>query len=157
MNTQDLNIRNLAQKTNWTAGSDRFPLVPFFLTNINIPGMSFSLPETGARYGAKMNLGSDTVSYNTLNFDFLIDENFEIYKLFYSYITKSVDVSKGTFNNQNFNFWLELNDNKGHKILKFEFNNCRIESIGDIDLDTTAPDTEITMNLSIKYDYFEIV
>ena len=54
-------------------------------------------------------------------------------------------------------FWVELNDNKSHKILKFEFYNCRIENIGDIELDTTNPETEITMDLSLKFDYFKIV
>ncbi len=61
------------------------------------------------------------------------------------------------FNNIPFTFWVELNDNKSHKILKFEFYNCRIENIGDIELDTTNPETEITMDLSLKFDYFKIV
>ena len=152
-----MNIHNLAQRTNWTAGTDRFPLIPFYLTTINIPGMNFSIPETGARYGAKLNLSSDTVSYNSLNFNFLIDENFEIYKKFNEYLTECVDVEGLTFNNTPFTFWVELNDNKSHKILKFEFYNCRIENIGDIELDTTNPETEITMDLTLKFDYFKIV
>ena len=152
-----MNIHNFAQRTNWTAGSDRFPLIPFYLTTVNIPGMSFSLPETGSRYGAKLNLSSDTVSYNSLNFNFLIDEDFEIYKKFNEYLTECVDVEGLKFNNIPFMFWVELNDNKSHKILKFEFYNCRIENIGDIELDTTNPETEITMDLSLKFDYFKIV
>ena len=152
-----MNIHNFAQRTNWTAGSDRFSLIPFYLTTINIPGMSFSLPETGSRYGAKLNLSSDSVSYNSLNFNFLIDEDFEIYKKFNEYLTECVDVEGLKFNNIPFMFWVELNDNKSHKILKFEFYNCRIENIGDIELDTTNPETEITMDLSLKFDYFKIV
>lgn len=153
-----MNIHNFAQRTNWTAGSDKFPLIPFFLTNVSIPGMSFSIPETGSRFGARLNLGSDTISYNTLSFDFLIDENFDIYKSFYKNITECIDVNNGTFKNEVFNFWIQLKDSKSSTdILKFEFYNCRIESIGDIELDTTNPETEITLNLTIKYDYYEIV
>lgn len=152
-----MNIHNFAQRTNWTAGSDRFPLIPFYLINLSIPGMNFSLPEVGGRSGVKINLGSDTVTFNTLNFSFLIDENFEIYKKFYEYLIEFVNIESNKFNNDQFSFWVELNDNKSNKILKFEFYNCRIESIGDIELDTTNPETEITMDLSIKFDYFKIV
>jgi len=152
-----LNYNNLAQKTNWTAGSDKFPLLQFYLTNISIPGLNFNYPETGGRFGARINLPADTVSYNSLNFDFLIDEDFEIYKTFYKYFIESVSAKKGTFADIIFNLWVELNNSKSNKILKFEFYNCRIETIGDIELDTTSDETESVMNLSIKFDYFELI
>ena len=152
-----MNYHNLAQKTNWTAGSDKFPLLPFYLTNVSIPGMIFSIPETGARYGSRMNLASDTVTYNSLSFDFLIDEDFEIYKTFYGYILENINPEHGSFADKSFNLWLELNNSKSNKIMKFEFYNCRIESISDIELDTTSDETEIVMNLGIKFDYFKLL
>lgn len=152
-----MNYHNLAQKTNWTAGSDKFPLLPFYLTNVSIPGMSFSIPESGARYGSRINLASDTVTYNSLSFDFLIDEDFEIYKTFYMYLLESINPEHGTFADKSFNLWLELNNSKSNKIMKFEFYNCRIESISDIELDTTSDETEIVMNLGIKFDYFKLL
>ncbi len=152
-----MNYNNLAQKTNWTAGTDKFPLVPFYLTNISVPGMNFSVPETGSRFGARINLASDTITYNSLSFDFLIDEDFEIYKTFYDYIYQSINPEKGTFADTSFDLWVELNNSKSNKIMKFEFYNCRIESIGDIELDTTSDETEIVMNLGLKFDYFKIL
>lgn len=152
-----MNYNNLAQKTNWTAGTDKFPLVPFYLTNISIPGMNFSVPETGSRFGARINLASDTITYNSLSFDFLIDEDFEIYKTFYDYIYQSINPEKGTFADTSFDLWVELNNSNSNKIMKFEFYNCRIESIGDIELDTTSDETEIVMNLGLKFDYFKIL
>ena len=152
-----MNYNNLAQKTNWTAGTDKFPLVPFYLTNISIPGMNFSVPETGSRFGARINLASDTITYNSLSFDFLIDEDFEIYKTFYDYIYQSINPEKGTFADTSFDLGVELNNSKSNKIMKFEFYNCRIESIGDIELDTTSDETEIVMNLGLKFDYFKIL
>lgn len=152
-----MNYNNLAQKTNWIAGTNKFPLVPFYLTTINIPGMNFSVPETGSRFGSRINLASDTISFNSLSFDFLIDEDFEIYKSFYKHIIQNINVEKGTFADISFDLWVELNNSKSNKIMKFEFYNCRIESIGDIELDTTSPETESTMNLSLKYDYFKII
>lgn len=152
-----MNYHNLAQKTNWTAGSDKFPLMPFYLTNVSIPGMSFSIPETGSRFGSRINLASDTVNYNSLSFDFLIDEDFEIYKTFYKYLLESINPESSNYADKSFNLWLELNNSKSHKILKFEFYNCRIENISDIELDTTDDSTEITMNLGIKFDYFKLL
>lgn len=152
-----MNYNNLAQKTNWTAGTDKFPLLPFYLTTVNIPGLNFSIPETGARFGAKLNLASDTVTYNSLNFNFLIDEDFEIYRIFYNYVLDSINPEKGTFADTSFNLWLELNNSKGNRIMKFEFYNCRIESIGDIELDTTSSETESTISLSLKFDYFKMI
>lgn len=152
-----MNYNNLAQKTNWTAGTDKFPLLPFYLTQINIPGFNFSLPETGSRYGSRINLASDTITFNSLSFDFLIDEDFEIYKTFFNYMKDIIDVERGTFSDSSFNLWVELNNSKGNKLLKFEFYNCRIESIGDIELDTTSAETESVMNLVVKFDYFNLI
>lgn len=152
-----MNYHNFAQKTNWTAGSDKFPLMPFYLTNVSIPGMSFNIPETGSRFGSRMNLASDTINYNSLSFDFLIDEDFEIYKTFYKYLIEGINPESSNFADKSFNLWIELNNSKSNKILKFEFYNCRIETISDIELDTTDDSTEITMNLGIKFDYFKLL
>lgn len=42
-----MNKRNYYQKTNWLGGSDKFEELPFYLTNVNIPGINFNLPEVG--------------------------------------------------------------------------------------------------------------
>ena len=80
-----MNYNNLAQKTNWTAGTDKFPLVPFYLTNISIPGMNFSVPETGSRFGARINLASDTITYNSLSF-----EKYELTYIVILYVLTSI-------------------------------------------------------------------
>ncbi len=152
-----MNYNNLAQKTNWTASSPQFPLVPFYLTSLNIPGLNFSLPEVGGRYGSKIHLGNDSVSFNTFNFEFLIDEDFQIYNAFYEEFVKTINLHNGTFADRSFDFWVELANSKGNKIMKLEFYNCRLESIGDINLDTTSSETEFLLSVSLKFDYYEII
>ena len=151
-----MNYNNLAQKTNYTAGSDKLDLLPFYLTSVNVPGVSLSHAEVGGRAG-KFNITGDTITYNALSFEMLVDEDFEIYHEFMDKIMQNVDSEYGTFENVEFDFWIEVNNNKGNKVFKMEFYNCRLESIGDIQLDTQDDLTEYTMSVDLKYDYFKII
>ncbi|UOK16723.1 tail completion and sheath stabilizer protein [Vibrio phage phiKT1024] len=151
------NYNNFAQRTNWIAGSDKFEKVPMYLTTVNIPGINFSHPEVGGRNSTKINLGGDTISYNNLTFDMLVDEDMMIYKELMSIVYKNVDVNNGTFKDFYFDFWIELNNNKGNHIMKLEFFNCRLESISDIILDAQDSSTEFLLSVELQYDYFEII
>lgn len=152
-----MNYNNLAQRTNWIAGSEKFELVQFYLTSVNIPGISFTLPEIGGRGGARLQLPADTATFSPLSFDMLIDEDFKIYKEFMNIVRKNVSVDNSTFTNDSFDFWIQLNNSKGNTLMKLEFHGCRLESIGDIDLNTTDDSLEQTLNVTIKYDYYELV
>lgn len=151
-----MNYHNFAQKTNWIAGSDQFENVPFFLTSVNIPGFNLNHPEIGGRSSTKMFLPADNIDFNSLSFDMLIDEDFEIYRELISAVNKGINVNSGNFGTFSFNFWIQLNNSKGNKVLKLEFNNCRIQSFGDINLDTQDEETEHTMSVELVYDFYEI-
>jgi hypothetical protein len=151
-----MNYNNLAQKTNYTAGSDKFDKLPFYLTTVNIPGISFSYPELGGRGAARLNAAADTITYNSLSFEMLIDEDFNIYHEFMDIVKNDINVESSNFADNFFDFWIEINNNKGNKIFKIEYYNCRIESVGDINLDSQDDMTEHTLSVDIKYDYFKI-
>jgi hypothetical protein len=152
-----MNTNNLAQKTNFTAGSDQLQFTPFYLTSVNIPGVNFSHPELGGRSGTKFNVTSDNITYNPLSFEMLLDEDFKIYHEFMRKINKSISPETGKFESVEFDFWVVINNNKSSPLFKMEFHNCRIETISDIQLDVTDDMTEHTLSVDIKYDYFEIV
>jgi hypothetical protein len=152
-----MNYNNLAQKTNYIAGSDKLDLTPFYLTTVNIPGISFSHPEMGGRYGSRLNVTGDTLTYNALSFEMLVDEDFNVYHEFMDKVFDNVNPESGTFAAQEFDFWIEVNNNKGNKLFKIEFYNCRIDSLGDILLDSQDDITEHLMSIDIKYDYYKIV
>lgn len=151
-----MNYNNFAQRTNFIAGSNQFDNVPFFLTNLNIPGIVLSHPEAGGRSSTRMNLSSDTVFFNSLTFDMLIDEDFLIYQELMGIIRKNIDINNGTFKDFCFDFFIELNNNKGNKVLKLYFTNCRIASIGDVQLSTQDDGTEYSLSMEMVYDYYEI-
>ncbi len=152
-----MNFNNLAQKTNYLAGSDKLELMPFYLTSVNVPGVNFSHPEIGGRYGSRLNVTGDTLVYNTLAFEMLIDEDFKIYHEFMDKVFKNINPETGSYATQEFDFWIQINNNKGNKLFKIEFYNCRIESVGDILLDSQDDSTEHLMNVDIKYDYFRVI
>jgi len=149
------NTNNFSQKTNFTAGSNSLELLPFYLTSLNIPGINFSHVEVPYKNGSLINFTGDSVVYNTLSIEALVDEDFKIYHEIMSKINENVDVESGQFSNVEFDFWIQINNNKGNTLFKLEFYNCRIESIGDIQLDTQDDMTEFTMPIEIKFDYFK--
>lgn len=149
-----MNYTNLAQKTNFIAGSDKFLNLPFFLTSVNIPGINISHPEVGGRGGAAIHLPGNNVQFNELNINMLIDEDFLIYQELMSIINKNIEIENNKFRDFYFDFYIEITNTKGNKVMKFEFKNCRIESIGDVELDTQDEETEHTLSMTMKYDYF---
>ena len=151
-----MNTNNLAQKTNFIAGSDKFERVPFYLTTVNIPGLTLSHPRIGGRAGTQLNLSGDTIEWGSLAFDMLIDEDFEVYKELMQIIRRNIQAPEGTFSDFYFDFWIEVSNSKGHKVLKMEFSNCRIESIGDITLDSQDESTEHVLPIGMAFDYYEV-
>ena len=78
-----MNYHNFAQKTNFIGGSEKFDDMVFYMTSVNIPGITFNLPEVGGRYNTKAFLASDKITYNNLTFDVFV---FIEYWLFLSHL-----------------------------------------------------------------------
>jgi hypothetical protein len=151
-----MNYNNLAQKTNYIAGSYKLALTPFYLTAVNIPGLNFNHIEVGGKAG-RFNVTGDTLVYNALSFEMLVDEDFKIYHEFMDKAVANINPESGTFAAQEFDFWIQINNSKGNKLFLIEFYNCRLESIGDIMLDSQDEITEHNVTIDIKYDYFKII
>jgi len=152
-----MNFNNLAQKTNFIAGSDKLDLTNLYLHSLNIPGFSFSSPELSGRSGTKLNVCSDSVNFSNLSFEVLIDEDFLIYHEFTDKLFTHINPTSGSFANIEFDFFIQINNNKGNNLFKIEFNSCRIESVGDISLESGSDETEMTMSVDIKFDYFNVI
>lgn len=151
-----MNYNNLAQRTNFIGSSAALTNVPFFITSISIPNITVAQNEVSGRGGAVLKMAGDTIRYNALSFEMLIDEDLIIYQELYETVIKSVDPEKGVFADFSFPFIVEVLNNKGHSALKFTFNNCRIASLGDIILDTRDSSTEIILSVDAEFDTFTI-
>ncbi len=151
------NTRNYSQKSNFMCGSEELDLLPFYVTSINVPGITFSIPEVNTRNGTMINLSPDVIEFNSLSMELLLDEDYNLYKEVMDLIFKNINVESGTFADNVFQFWCEVTDDLGKSVMKIEYYNCRIESVGDLQLDTTDETTETVFSLELKYDYFKIV
>jgi hypothetical protein len=150
-----MNTNNFHQKSNFTAGGSLFDKSTYYLTSVNIPGLSLSPIEVGGRGSSKMQLSPDTITWSPLTFDVLIDEDFEVYKEINDIFRKNIKAD-GTFEDLYFDFWVEVSNNKGNKIMKLDFTNCRLTSISDIFMDTQDDTTEHTLSIDLIYDTYDI-
>lgn len=151
-----MNYHNLAQKTNYIAGSNKLELSPFYITTLNLPGINLSHVELAGRAGSKLNVTGDTITYNTLSIEVLVDEDFKVYHEFMDKIFDNINQTDGTFKTIEFDFWVEVSNSKGNKLFKMNLHNCRVESVGDVQLDSSDDTTEYTLPIEIKYDYYDL-
>ena len=78
-------------------------------------------------------------------------------KELYQLLVKHVSLEKGTFGDFQFEFWVEGTNSMGNSKIKWEFHNCRFQSFGSVDFSTTDDLTERTFNISLKFDYYEVI
>jgi len=130
-------------------------LLPFYATEISLPGVSQTLQEVSGRFGAPTNISPGNMTYNPLSITVLLDEDYKVWQDIMNEIR--VDVEDGTFKNEYFDFWTEVTNDMGHTIMKIEYYSCNIEMISDLMLASNDDTTEQTFDIEIKYDYFKII
>lgn len=151
----DINTRNYSQKTNYMCGSNTMELLPFYVTTLNIPSITTNVQEISGRQGAVVNMTPGNMTFNSLSLEVLLDEDFKIYKDVIKQI--KIDVETGTFESAYFDFWTSFTDDMGKVVMKIEYYDCLIESLGELSFATNDDTTEQVFSLDIKYDYFKII
>jgi len=151
----NINTRNYSQKTNYMCGSSTMEILPFYVTTLNLPGITTNIQEVSGRYGAPTNITPSNMTFNSLSLEVLLDEDFKIYKDIFKNI--KIDVTTGTFQSAYFDFWTAFTDDMGKVIMKVEYHDCLIESLGELSFATNDDTTEQVFSLDLKYDYFNIV
>jgi hypothetical protein len=153
-NLNGVNTRNYSQKTNFMCGTNSVKLLPFYVTTISLPGVSTTIPEVSGRSGAPVFLAPSNMTFNPLSLEVLLDENYQIFQDLIDAI--KIDVESGTFESTFFDFWVEVTNDMGQTVMKIDYFNCNIESIGDLSLASNDDTTEQTFPVELKYDYFKI-
>ena len=151
-----MNLNKHDQKTAWEAGSNKLQLANLYLQNFSIPGISFSHPDIYAHPAARLGLVADSISFNECSLDLLIDENYRMYFEIMDTVFKQINPENGTFANQEFDFFVNLKNQKGENVFTVNFFNCRFTSVSDITLSTQGDETYNTLNVSLRYDYYKI-
>lgn len=151
-----MNYSNLQNLTNYIQVSPQFEHLPFLLLRVNIPGITASVEQISTRGRNRFHIAQDLMEFNQLSFEMLIDEDLKIWLEMQNYLRDRLK-RDGTFDDSPFEFILQINNNKGNKLFNIVFESCRLNSIGDIQLDTTSSQTNHTLQVEISYDQYEIV
>jgi hypothetical protein len=151
------NTRNFTHNSNFFFGTNLFGEETMFnIQTCNLPGLNFSHIQTG-RQSSLLNFQGDTLTFNDLTVDIIVDEDLEIWKDIAGSMLKMRDAESGHGELIEKNSWLDIHDDNGKSVLKLRFKNCLIESIDDLAYNTNADDEIITVSVTIKYDYYEII
>lgn len=152
------NLRNFTHSSNFIFQTNLFTEeeTGYGVQELSIPGLSFSHIQTSknAVFG---NIQGDTVTYNDLTLNFIMDENLIIWKEIVQKMIKMRDPNNLTAEQIEKYGYLEIHDDNSKEVLKLEFINCMIESIDDLQYSTISDDEIITCSVTIKYDYYNIV
>ncbi len=146
---------NFAQSTNFIAGCPQFGGMEFFIQKASLPGISFTLP-TSSSQGMVHHHPTDSYSHGDLTITALLDEDFELYNMFYNEMLKCKDSTNPSYAQRYFDLYIQVNNNKGNPLFTVTFHNCLIQTIGDVDLDTTDSSVSQTINITITYDWHDV-
>ena len=67
---------SILNKNNFRLIIDKIPTVEYYVRSVNIPGLQFTEVETGAGVGVDAFFPGDKVSFDNLEVQFLVDEDF---------------------------------------------------------------------------------
>ena len=150
------NTRNFTHNSNFFFGSNLFGDEALFnIQTVNLPGLNFAHIQAG-KQSSMLNFQADTLNFNDLTVDIIIDEELEVWKDIAGSMLKMRDGESGLGELIEKNSWLEIQDDNGGSVLKLKLTNCLIESIDDLAYNSNSDDEIITMSVTIRYDYYEI-
>ena len=155
--TEDIvNANNIAQRTNFMLGTSKLPNSVMMVQTVSIPSISVNhVTGIGGRFGVQLKVGADNSEYSDVTFDVLLDEDLLVLREVLALMQKQVHPGDGVFEDTYWEFWLQVNNNKGHPLFRIDFIHSRLSSISDVSLDS-MDDGHNTMSLTISYDWYEI-
>lgn len=144
---------NLADVSHFLVGSDTLKITPFFIKNFTIPGIAFSHASLMTRSGVALHTGADSISFNELSLDVVLDSGFQTYFELLDLAMQEVDFYNDTFAMPEFDLWVQVLNSNKELLFRVDFKNCRISSIGEISLDPSA-ELGSVVNVQVVYDYW---
>ena len=129
----------------------------FSVQSIELPGFSFTLPEVFAQSSKRALLGGDSITFDPVTIEFIIDEDLHTYKKIIKWFLKSVNPNNGRIDNQDFTCGIELTDNAGHSLLCLQMYGCRFETVSSVNLTSNSEDQELVLSVTMRFDDLELV
>lgn len=111
-------------------------------------------PNYATRGGVKLHLGADTMDFDSLELEVLLNSDFSTYFELLDLVSMQIDPENDSFADISFDLWVAVQNSNGNELFRMDFRNCRINSLGALNLD---PEAELgsTVSVSISYDFYE--
>jgi len=153
-----MSIRNFTHNSNFIFTTNLFndEQTSYGIQEVNLPGMSFSHIQV-QRHSVLGNIQGDTITYNDLSLNIIVDEELNTWKEIVNKMQEMRNPEISTAEKKEEMGYLEIQDDNTNKVLKLEFYGMIVESIDDLAYSTNGEDEIITMGVTIKYDYYQIV
>lgn len=151
-----MNNRNFNHSSNIYFGCELFSRD--FIANVqkvNIPGISYNNVELN-KSAVKFYKQGCTAVYNTLSVDVLVDENLFVWKEIMDRFQTMTKVGDGDMEMMEFNSFIHIFNEQDKSIMKLNFEDCIIQSIGDLNFQSDGNDEELTVTLSIDYAFYTL-
>ena len=153
-----MSIRNFTHNSNFIFTTNLFndEQTSYGIQEVNLPGISFSHIQV-QRHSVLGNIQGDTITYNDLSLNIIVDEELNTWKEIVNKMQEMRNPEISTAEKKEEMGYLEIQDDNTNKVLKLEFYGMIVESIDDLAYSTNGEDEIITMGVTIKYDYYQIV
>lgn len=148
---------NLARNNKFTYNIVKLPILTALTQSIDVEALT--LGETAVN-SPEMDLKfhGEKMVYAALDVSFLVDENYDVYTEIYNFANASVGpYSEEMYRNENWtDIVISVWDNNSSKIVrKFIFEDCFVNIIGNLSLDSGDSDTPVG-NCTFQYQSFRI-
>ena len=140
---------NFADVSRFRVGSNTLKITPFFIKAVEVPGVSISNGKLPTRSGVPLGFSGDNISFEDLQLEVILDSGFETYFELLEVITSQVDFDQDVFNMPTFDLFIQVQNDKNEELFRFEFSECRINSLDPLPLNPEAePISIITTSIS---------
>jgi len=136
---------------------DELSTVQFYLQSVNIPSFRNGI-HINSSMGVKYHKPGDSLDYDDLIFDVLVDRDLKVYEELYNEMIGGQNPETGVLQPKKkvFQSTLIINSNKNNPLVKFMFKDTIIEDIGTLVYDTRINE-KLVVTVSCNFDYFEMV
>lgn len=158
---------NYMQPTSFKLVIDRrnYPNLEFFCQNVTHPGMIMNPVELPVRRLAGLPFPGDTLTFNELSTNILLDENLESYTEMFNWIRRLLETNMldnqaaGNTTQPNYaDITLSILSSHNNQTKQVRYIDCVPTSLGDINFESTSSGQEfITFAASFRFNYFELV
>lgn len=161
---------NYLQPTSFKLVIDRrnYPNLEFFCQTITHPGMIINPVELGIPRLAGLPIPGESLTFNELSTNVILDENLEGYSEMYNWILRLINTNMGNVGRGGMNsdtstptyadITLSILSSHNNQTKQIRYIDCIPTALGDIQFESTADgQTFITFAATFRFNYFKLV